>query len=68
VWNGSSTDIGVVRDILCKPEQIERGECKDGEIIEEEFLPASHPSFDLFRCMVKSDLDKLIEEALRRCK
>jgi hypothetical protein len=68
IWKGSSVDAGVIRELRCQPDQIERGECKEGDIVAEEFLPASHPSFDMFRCMVKADLDEVIKEALRRCK
>jgi hypothetical protein len=68
VWKGSPVDVGIIRDITCSPEQVKNGECKKGEIIAEEFMRASSPTFSRMRCLTDTDANRLIEEAMRRCR
>lgn len=66
-WVGSSVDAGIVRDVVCTKELEAQGICKNGEILEE-FLPASAPSFNNYRCMHVDDYNRLAEEAMKKCK
>jgi hypothetical protein len=66
-WVGSPRDVGIVRDVVCTRELELQGVCKRGEVLEE-FLAASKPSFANYRCLHVEDYNRLVAEAMKKCR
>lgn len=75
VWVGDAANAGVYRSVKCTPAAELEGLCKvkcpkdESECKEtyEEFLPASHPTFNRMRAFLDDDLNRLLEEAMKKC-